>query len=194
VFGLRDVDRWFIDEILPHEHRFLAAARRFCAAGAGGDEAADLVHDVYARVLAGEGWRMIDEPRAYVLIMIRNLGIQRLRRARIVNIENLFAADSQGPASVEPDAFDQTAGRQRLRRALDALLALPPRCREVVEMRRLHDLPTREIAKRLGLSLSTVEKRLARGMVLMNRAMEAADPAAKTPSDQAGPLPMRKTL
>lgn len=194
LLGLRDVDRWFIDEILPYEDRFIAAARRFRTThGAAGEEAADLVHDVYARILSGEGWRIINEPRAYVLIMIRNLGIQRLRRARVVPIESLFAGGAQDPASAEPDAFEQTADRQRLRRAFDALVNLPPRCREVVELRRLHDLPTREIARRLGLSLSTVEKRLARGIVLMTLAMDQAEAAAKRPSDQAGVAAVRKT-
>ncbi len=177
MLGLREVDRWFIDEVLPFESRYLAVARRFSARGAaGGDEAADLVHDVYARVLASEGWRFIDEPRAYVLTMIRNLGIQKIRRARIVVMETLASAEGALGDGESPDAFDQVSGRQRLRLALDALRALPPRCREVVELRRLHELPSRDIARRLGLSLSTVEKRLARGMVLMAEAMTRADP------------------
>lgn len=175
MLGLREVDRWFIDEVLPFEARYLAMARRFSARGAGGDEAADLVHDVYARILASEGWRFIDDPRAYVLTMIRNLGIQKIRRARIVVMETLASAEGALGDSESRDAFDAVSGRQRLRLALDALRALPPRCREVVELRRLHDLPSRDIARRLGLSLSTVEKRLARGLVLMAQAMTRVD-------------------
>lgn len=172
MLGLREVDRWFIDEVLPFEARYLAMARRFSArSAAGGDEAADLVHDVYARVLASEGWRFIDDPRAYVLTMIRNLGIQKIRRARIVVMETLAGAEGALSDSETPDPFEQVSGRQRLGLALDALKALPPRCREVVELRRLHDLSSRDIARRLGLSLSTVEKRLARGMVLMAQAI-----------------------
>lgn len=179
MLGLREVDRWFIDEVLPFEARYFAVARRFSARGAaGGDDAADLVHDVYARVLASEGWRFIDDPRAYVLTMICNLGIQKIRRARIIVMETLASAEGALGDSETPDPFEQVSGRQRLGLALDALRALPPRCREVVELRRLHDLPSRDIARRLGLSLSTVEKRLARGMVLLAQAMSRTDVAA----------------
>ncbi|OHB40757.1 MAG: hypothetical protein A2882_11465 [Phenylobacterium sp. RIFCSPHIGHO2_01_FULL_70_10] len=53
LLGLREVDLWFIDRVLPHEQRYLALARRFSA---NGEEAADLVQDVYARLMASEGW------------------------------------------------------------------------------------------------------------------------------------------
>lgn len=173
LLGLREVDLWFIDRVLPHERRYLALARRFSA---NGEEAADLVQDVYARLMASEGWRFVDEPRAYVLTMIRNLGVQKVRRARIVSMARLADIDGVGDlGSDTPDPFDETSGRERLRLALKAMRDLPPRCREVVELRRLHDLSAREIARRLGLSLSTVEKRLARGMTLMALAMSRAE-------------------
>lgn len=172
MLGLREIDRWFIDRVLPHERRYVALARRFSS---NGEEAADLVQDVYARVMTSESWRFVEEPRAYVLTMIRNLGIQKLRRSRVVPMQSLTELETTRHASDTPDAFDETSGRQRLRLALDALQALPPRCREVVELRRLHDLPSRDIARRLGLSLSTVEKRLARGMTLMALTMSQVE-------------------
>ena len=181
MLGLREIDRWLVDRVLPHERRYLVLARRFSS---NGDDAADLVQEVYARVMASEGWRFVDEPRAYVLTMIRNLGIQRLRRARVVSMQSLTDMGGDHHVSEDPDAFDEASGRQQLKLALAALRTLPPRCREVVELRRLHDLPSREIARRLGLSLSTVEKRLARGMTLMALAMSQAEtPAAQTKSE-----------
>lgn len=190
--GLREVDRWFIDHVLPHEGRYLALARRFSTGGrADGNEAADLVHDVYARILSAKGWRFIDDPRAYVMTMVRNLGIQKLRRARIITLESVASIEATRQIGETPDPFDETAGRQRLRLALKAMQDLPARCREVVELRRLHDLSSRDIAGRLGLSLSTVEKRLARGMVLMTQAMIEAD--LETKGDAQAPRP-RSTL
>lgn len=182
---LRDVDDWFIAEVLPHEARYLAVARRLAPRDAAtANDAADLVHDAYARLFASDGWRCIDDPRAYVLRMVHNLAIERLRRARIVRMEALTDLVALRQASDAPDSFDIASGRERLRMALDALSALPPKCRQVMELRRLHDVPPREIARRLGLSLSTVEKRLARAMVLITRAMaHAPPPAARGPAE-----------
>lgn len=190
MLGLREVDQWFIDRVLPHERRYLALARRFSASA---DEAADLVQDAYARIMAAEGWRFIEAPPAYVLTMVRNLGVQRLRRARVVTMESLAGAESTRHVSDSPDPFDEASGRQRLRLALDALNALPPRCREVVTLRRLHDMPSREIARRLGLSLSTVEKRLARGMVLMAQAMGRAEAPEAPPQAADAGKPARRS-
>jgi RNA polymerase sigma-70 factor (ECF subfamily) len=40
---------------------------------------------------------------------------------------------------------------------------LPPRCREVVRLRRIEGLSQRETAERLGLSENVVEKEIRRG-------------------------------
>lgn len=172
---LREIDSWFIQEILPHGPRYLALARRLSP---NGEEAADLVQDVYLKVLATDGWQAIKDPRAYVLRMVRNLAIQRMRRARVVSMEAVANMETITVSDDRPDAFEQASSRQRLRRVLDALQSLPPRCREIVELRRIQGLSSRDIAARQGLSLSTVEKRLARGMALITLAVEGAEAAA----------------
>ncbi len=50
---------------------------------------------------------------------------------------------------------------ERLRRALDGL---DPTDREIVVLRKLFDVPTQEIAERVGLSASTVRSRIAEAM------------------------------
>lgn len=172
---LREIDRWFIDEVLPHEARYLALARRLTGSR---DQAEDLVHDAYTRLFRDDSWRAIDHPPAYVLRMIRNLGIQRLRRAKIVNIASMANLDELEHADAAPDPFDRMVARHEFRRLLNALRELPARCRDVMILRRFEDLPPREVAKRLGLSLSTMEKRLARGLFLLTKALQSEAPAA----------------
>lgn len=172
---LRDIDRWFIDEVLPHEARYLALARRLTGSR---DQAADLVHDAYARLFRDDAWRSIDHPPAYVLRMVRNLGVQRLRRSKIVSFASVANIEELENAELAPDPFDRMVARHELRRLLNAIRELPARCRDVMVLRRFEELPPREVATRLGLSLSTMEKRLARGLYLLTKAMQAEAPAS----------------
>ena len=57
--------------------------------------------------------------------------------------------------------------RQELKRLTDAFDRLPDRCREVVWLRRVEELPQKEVAARLGIGEKTVEKQVAKGMRLI---------------------------
>ncbi|RRN65148.1 RNA polymerase sigma factor [Caulobacter sp. 602-1] len=188
---LRDQDRWFIEEVLPHEPAYLAHARRLCG---DADDAADLVQDAYAKLFGLETWRDLASPKAYTLAMIRNLAIQKMRRARVVSIRQIAGLDAADLADETPNAQSQTIAREQLRRLLKAVERLPDRCRQVVVMRRFEELSPQEIARRLGLSLSTLEKRLARGMFLLSQAMDAdARSTVGAPAAASKSGPRRRT-
>lgn len=142
------------------------------------DNARDLVHDAYAHVLSQEKWRQIVNPRAYVMRTVYNLGINGIRRSRVVSMQQLAEVDAITQIDVSPDAFETVSDREELSRVLDAVQQLPAQCRKVVVMRRIEDLPPREVARRLGLSLSTVEKHLARGLVLLSDILAAPPESA----------------
>ena len=52
-----------------------------------------------------------------------------------------------------PEAYplqdDQLDGQRRMRRLEEAILSLPPRCREVFILLRIEELPAEEVARRL---------------------------------------------
>ena len=56
-----------------------------------------------------------------------------------------------------------------------ALKELDPRCRAILIMYRFHDLPQKAIAKDLGVSLSTVEKDIHRGLLHCRRRLAEAN-------------------
>jgi RNA polymerase sigma factor (sigma-70 family) len=66
---------------------------------------------------------------------------------------------------------DRTSAHQELRRLAEAIDELPPKCREVVWMRRVDDLSQKEVAARLSISQKTVEKHVMKGMKLLAAAM-----------------------
>jgi len=164
---VRPIDIWLAERVLPHERRFHAAALRICRSR---DEAEELVQEAYARLLELEGWATIEDPRAYVVRMLRHIAIEKLRRNRIVDFRQFADAEHMTLADDAPDQHRVIAGRDGLRRVSDLIAGLPERCRTVFVRRRIEGESSREIALDLGISQSTYEKRLARAIELLSRA------------------------
>jgi len=181
VSHLRPIDTWFIEQILPLEPVLLAAARKLVD---DFDAAGDLVQEAFTRVLASEGWARVEAPLPFMLRLMRNLAIDRLRRARIARFDQLSQLDEFEIPDEAPDAYRVVVGRQQLAVLTAALQKLPERCRRVFVMRRIEDCSPGEISQRLGVSVSTLEKRLARAHLLIARAMAAGADEA-----QAGHAP-----
>nr|WP_281396629.1 sigma-70 family RNA polymerase sigma factor [Sphingomonas kyeonggiensis] len=136
------------------------------------DEARDLVQEVLTRMLSTEGWQAITNPKTYMLRMIRNMVIDRVRRAKVVEFRHLVDHDDFDVADDAPDQHRVTADRQMLAEVAEAVEALPERCRIVFERCRVEGHSPKDIAAELGLSLSTLEKRLARAIHLLALALE----------------------
>ncbi|HMQ93899.1 MAG TPA: sigma-70 family RNA polymerase sigma factor [Amaricoccus sp.] len=118
-------------------------------------EAEDVVQDVFVRLLAGAV-----EPRGEGLLvrMARNLAIDRLRRRR--HREAARPAVAAASATETPDPEAALAAREELRGLVKMLTSMPERRRRTFLMSRLDGMPQAEIARDLGVSLSTVEKDL----------------------------------
>lgn len=182
-YWVRDVDRWFAEFVVVHERSYLRLARRMM----GDVEAArDLLHDAYANVLDGEGWRSIENPRAYVMRTIFNLGVHRIRRARVVAFQALPDFETLEFAASEPDGFQAVAMREQLKVGLAALNGLPDMTRRVLIMRRLEGMAVKVIARRLGMTVKGVDYHIARGAYLFSKAVEAAGLEGLGPLAQGG--------
>lgn len=161
---LREVDRWFAAQIFPHERELARLARRLTGSS---ESARDVVQEAYAEILSGDRWRALLNPRAYAFKVVRSTAARLLARKRVISID--FGADPEAlfVADDGVGAEDLMSAKQKRQILLEAIEALPPQCRRVVKLRRLKETPPRDIARHLGISLSAVEKHLARGMVLI---------------------------
>jgi RNA polymerase sigma factor (sigma-70 family) len=87
------------------------------------------------------------------------------------------ASERDEPAA---DAADQpetaVLARQQLRQLALAMEALPPRCREALELVRFEGLSYREAAQRMGVSVNMVEKHLIRAMRSLGAALNGELP------------------
>lgn len=158
------VDRWFVDEVLPHEAILMSVIRR---AGRNREEASDLRQEVYARVYESARAGRPDSALAFVLTTARNLLIDRARRAQVVSIEAIADLDDLPLHCDELTPERHASGRQDVQSLVTVIGQLPPRCREVIALRKLHGLSQREVASTLGIAEDTVEKQISKGMRLL---------------------------
>lgn len=147
----------------PEIERFLF--RRLACA----DTAADLTQETFYRLLQHNGGKPIENSRAFLFKIAANLANDHVRKRRrqrtqVTEPEALAAVADQSPT------MDATiAGRQRLAQLRAAIEELPPRTQEIFALNRLEGLTYQQVAQRLGVSESAVQKHLSAALLHATR-------------------------
>ncbi|MDZ4372729.1 MAG: RNA polymerase sigma factor [Phenylobacterium sp.] len=161
---IRERAAWLGGHVIPHEPALRNWLRRRPVEGLDVD---DIVQEVYARLVALHSVDHIDNPKTYAFQVASSVMINHIRRLKVVAIDSVASFEHLDAADDGASPEQVVADRDELRR-LEALLAsLPPRVAEVFRLRRIEGFSQRDVAQRLGLAESTVEKHMARGAVLV---------------------------
>ncbi|MGY4535051.1 RNA polymerase sigma factor (sigma-70 family) [Pseudomonas sp. TE3786] len=137
---------------------------RFLSAKLGDRQvAADVAHDAYLRVMERASQAQIDSPRAFLYRTALNLVVDEHRRNNLRRSENLDVLD-QDEQFFSPSPHRSLAQAQRLQLLQRALDELPTLCRDAFLLRKLEGLRHDEIAARLSISQSLVEKHIVNAM------------------------------
>jgi RNA polymerase sigma-70 factor (ECF subfamily) len=145
-------DSGYVREVYEASYRRLVAQ----AYAVAGDrvEAEDAVQESFARaVAAGDRFRRLDNPEAWLRTVALNVLRRRWRRAQMFRVLTPKLAT---PTDVPGISEDHVA-------VIEALRALPFQQRETVSLYYLADLSVHEIADTLGVADGTVKSRLNRG-------------------------------
>ena len=163
-----DVDLWFVNEILPLEPMLLRFLRRNWR---DESEIADLRQEAYVRIFEAAGHERPQQAKAFLFQVVRNLIIDRVRHKNVVPIEVLADFEWLNVSSKEPTPEHHVVARQQLRSLQAALDDLPPRCREVIVLRKIEGLSQREVARRMGISEETVEHHVVKGIRILAKSV-----------------------
>lgn len=160
--GGDDVETAYLDS-LPKLRRYV---RRLLNATNDAADVDDVVQETYVRAYAAKRTQKLTHATAYLFRVARNLSFKaRIRQqSAVLKLVEDFAAE--GIIDDVVPQHEQLHQKRRLTVFYEAVSRLPPQCRQVFVLRQIDGLSHQEISRRLGISTSTVEKHLAKGLRL----------------------------
>jgi RNA polymerase sigma factor (sigma-70 family) len=162
------LDEWFVREVLVHEQ---SLARYLSRVWPNPHDLQDLRQEAYVRVYEAARRRRPLAPKSFLFATAHHLILDRIRRRRIVAIDEVGDFDALSVMVEELSPERRASAHEELRRLARAFDRLPSRCREVVWLRRVDGLSQQQVAERLGISQKTVEKHVMKGMKLLADAL-----------------------
>jgi RNA polymerase sigma-70 factor (ECF subfamily) len=133
-------------------------------------DADDLVQEAWVRLACYERVQNVDQPEAFLMRTALNLSIDthrtRLSRGEEVLLEDVVLVDTR------PSAEATLLARERVARLIVCLGRLSEKTRDIFLSHRVEGLSYQEIALHHQLSISTVEKHVAKAMLQVTSWME----------------------
>ncbi len=129
----------------------------------------DICQLTILRALEAEKTRDIAEPRAFLFGVSKNIVRKRLEKKSNSLIDYIEdSTPKEYVPSTEPSIDDIIDSESRMLVFTEAVEALPKQCRQVFVMKKVYGYSHKEIASRLGISISTTEKHVATGLKRCN--------------------------
>jgi len=151
-----------LDQVFSHRAALQKYLRRFTA---GAEDIEDLVQEAYVRMCALPAGEQVNSPRALLFRIARNLAVDRARQRLTRATDDVADFEPLNVSSEEAEPDEQVDRDRRFESFCAAVDSLPPLCRRVFVLRKVYQLSHAEIAQVLGLSHSTIEKHVAKGLV-----------------------------
>jgi RNA polymerase sigma-70 factor (ECF subfamily) len=156
-----DQAQWFAEELHPYEPTLRAyLEQRFPTL----QDVDDVVQESYLQLLRRRMQGRLGSARGFMFVVARNLALQTFRRRRRAPFAGVESQAVPGVAEDRPGIAETACLDQELALLAEAIAALPPRCREVLTLRKIHGLSHREIAERVGLSERQVNHEVGQGV------------------------------
>ena len=130
-------------------------------------EIEDIVQETYVRICQIENKENISSPKSFMFRTARNLALdfQKQANIRLVDgIDNMEELESLHVEHHKDEMYDNALANSEFAHFCEAVRQLPIQCRKVFVLKKVYGYSQREIAAKLEISESTVEKHISAGM------------------------------
>lgn len=122
----------------------------------------DILQEAFIRVMDSDSKQKIKSPKGYLFVVSRNLVLKKLnQQSREIHTE---LDDILHTEETEDQLEKQLYQKQKFERFNHLLNALPEKHRRAILLRKLYCLSHKEIASKMNVSISSVEKYIAQGL------------------------------
>jgi len=125
----------------------------------------DVVQEAYLRAYVAEQKKDIDQPKAFLFRVAKNVALTKLTKKSRQITDYLEESAASAVLDHESAADKEVEARQSFGLYCEAVASLSDKAREVFLLRKVHGFSHREIAERMTLSVSSVEKYLRHGIL-----------------------------
>jgi RNA polymerase sigma-70 factor (ECF subfamily) len=150
-----------VDEVHTHD---IALRRYLRSSFPALRDVEDIAQESYLRIWKQRAADPIRSVKSFLFNIAHHLALDRLRRIRRSPLDRTVNLDDVRILDSAPAPYDSLGRREKVQLLIEAIDALPARCREVVILRKLELLSQRDTAARLGISEKGVEIQLGRGL------------------------------
>ncbi len=154
-------DPWFSENCYIHEP--VLRTWLCCRYPGLKEEVSDILQEVFIKALRVYQKNGIDSPKPYLFRLTRNLATDYLRRKKVIEFKVLEEKEESFVVDSQTDILDHLNKHQELELLNKAIKALPPKCRQVITLRKVEGLSHKEICNQLGINANTVETQISVG-------------------------------
>lgn len=131
----------------------------------------DVCQEAFLRTYQSSLSSEVKSPKSFMFRVAKNLIISDFRRASTRLNEYVEDIDIVDSVIELDDLENNVMAREKLGIMCEAIAALPNKCRQVVVMRKVYGLSTKDIAKRMNITTSTASNYITKGMCAYNDAI-----------------------
>lgn len=123
----------------------------------------DVSQETFLRAYNAEQKKTIEEPKAFLFRIAKNLMLSEFKKTSRKITDYIEDAEHEEFLDERVNLVDSIMAQQKLGIYCEAVATLPPKRRRVVLMKKVYGMSHKEIARRMGTTVSAVEKHLLIG-------------------------------